>query len=101
MQLFTPPNHIGFEASKLFGANGKIIDGSVAYIQPNGGGPIEQHTHTHNHLFAVLEGEAKILLGKEIVIIKKGESFLVKGTIEHSVWNNSNGQTVMIGISVE
>ena len=29
-ELFTPPNHVGFEACKLFGENGKIIDGSVA-----------------------------------------------------------------------
>ena len=99
-ELFTPPNHIGFEACKLFGENGKIIDGSVAYIHPNGGGPTEQHTHEHNHLFSVLEGEAKILLGEQTVVVKAGESFLVDGAIPHSVWNNCDAQTVMIGISV-
>ena len=101
MQFMTPPNHIGFKAAKLFGENGKIIDGAVAYIEPAGGGPLEQHTHPHNHLFAVLEGEAKILLGEETVIVKQGESFLVEGTIPHSVWNNCETQTVMLGISVE
>ena len=101
MQFMTPPNHIGFKASKLFGENGKIIDGAIAYLEPNGGGPLEMHTHSHNHLFAVLEGEAKIILGEKTVIVKQGESFLVEGKIPHSVWNNCDSQTVMLGISVE
>ena len=101
MKLFTPPNHIGFEASKLFGENGNIIDGSIAYIQPEGGGPMQLHTHPHNHLFSVIEGEAKILLGEDTVILKKGESFLVDGNIPHSVWNNCQSQTVMLGISLK
>ena len=100
-ELFTPPNHVGFEACTLFGENNKIIDGSVVYIKPNGGGPTKPHTHEHNHLFAVLEGEAKILIGEQTIIIKAGESFLVDGTKPHSVWNNCDCQTVMIGISVE
>ncbi len=100
MKMFALPNHIGFEALKLFGKNGNIIDGSLAYIQPGGGGPIELHTHAHDHLFAVIEGEAKILLDKEVIVIKKGESFLVDGRIPHSVWNNFENQTVMIGINL-
>ncbi len=101
MQLITPPNHIGFKASKLFGESGKIIDGAIAYIEPNGGGPVEKHTHSHNHLFSVIEGEAKILIGEQTVILTKGESFLVDGSIPHSVWNKCDTQTIMIGISVK
>ena len=98
--FFTPPNHTGFKAKKLFESCGTIADGSIAYISLNGGGPAEQHTHAHNHLFIVTQGEAKILLGDEIVIVKQNESFLVDGTIPHSVWNNADGETVMIGITV-
>ncbi len=76
------------------------MDGSIAYISLNGGGPVEQHTHKHNHLFIVVQGEAKILLDKDTVIVKKNESFLVKGEIPHSVWNNTDTETVMIGITV-
>lgn len=101
MKMFTPPNHVGFQAAKLFGENGEIIDGSLAYIEAGGGGPIELHTHSHDHLFAVIEGEAKIILDRESVVIKKGESFLVDGSIPHSVWNNCPSQTVMIGINVK
>lgn len=98
--FIAPPNHFNFKAKKLFGKCGQIIDGSIAYISLNGGGPTEKHTHEHNHLFIVTEGEAKILLGEETVIIKKNESYLVEGKIPHSVWNNTDTETVMIGITV-
>lgn len=96
-----PPNHTNFAAKKLFGSMGEIIDGSIAYIDLQGGGPTEKHTHEHNHLFIVTRGEAKVLLDNEDVIIKKDEAFLVNGKTPHSVWNNINGETVMIGISVK
>lgn len=99
--FMTPPNHVNFKAKKLFGECGKIKDGAIAYVLPQGGGPVEKHCHSHNHLFIVTKGEAKVLLGDVEVIIKENESFLVKGTIPHSVWNNSDSETVMIGITVE
>lgn len=38
MQDFmTPPKHINFRAKKLFGEMGRIIDGSIAYIDLFGG----------------------------------------------------------------
>ena len=99
--FITPPNHMNFKAKKLFGEMGSIIDGSIAYIDLNGGGPIEQHTHEHNHLFIVTKGEAKIKLADNEVIVKKVEAFLVEGKIPHSVWNNISDETIMIGISVK
>lgn len=100
-ELITPPHHENFVAKALFESVGEIIDGSIAYIDLNGGGPTEKHTHEHNHLFIVTQGEAKILLGDEEVIVKKDESFLVNGKIPHSVWNNFNGETVMVGLNVK
>lgn len=70
-EFVTPPNHKKFVAKNLFESVGEIIDGSIAYIDLNGGGPKEKHTHEHNHLFIVTQGEAKILLGDEKVIVKK------------------------------
>lgn len=99
--FMTPPAHVNFEAKKLFGAMGEIVDGAIAYMTLNGGGPTEKHTHPHNHLFIVVKGEAKVELGDDIVIIHENESFLVKGEIPHSVWNNQDGETIMIGISVK
>jgi len=99
--FITPPNHVRFLAKKLFGNIGEIIDGSIAYLEKQGGGPLENHTHEHNHLFIVTEGEAKIILGEEVIIVKENESYLVDGQIPHSVWNNTENKTVMIGISVK
>lgn len=84
---FTPHDHVNFAARSLFG-DGKISDVSIAFIDENGGGPITNHTHAHNHLFIVTEGEARIDLNGEKIILEKNESFLVKGKIPHSVWNN-------------
>ena len=100
-EFMVPPNHINFKAKKLFGEMGEIIDGAIAYIDLNGGGPTELHTHEHNHLFIVTKGEAKVLLADEEVIIRKDEAFLVEGKIPHSVWNNQEGETAMIGISIK
>ena len=55
--FMTPPQHVNFRAKKLFGEMGSIVDGSIAYIDLNGGGPTELHTHEHNHLFIVTEGK--------------------------------------------
>lgn len=100
-EFFTPPNHVGFKAKKLFCFDNKGIDGSVAYIDKNGGGPTEKHIHEHNHLFIVTQGRAKVLLDDKVVVINKDESFLVDGKIPHSVWNDYDGKTVMIGITIK
>ncbi|MDR0609402.1 MAG: cupin domain-containing protein [Planctomycetaceae bacterium] len=97
----TPPNHVNFLAKKLFANMGEIIDGSIAYLDRNGGGPSELHTHEHNHLFIVVKGEAKILLGNENIIVRENESYLVKGSVPHSVWNNISETTVMAGLSTK
>lgn len=99
--FITPPEHIFFLAKKLFADCGEIIDGSIAYIEPGGGGPVQQHTHSHNHLFIVISGEVRIALGEEEKIIHANESFLVKGEIPHAVWNNTDETTIMIGISTK
>lgn len=99
--FITPPNHVNFLAKRLFGESGEIQDGAIAYLEPGGGGPIVPHTHLHNHLFVVVSGEAKIILGNREVIVRENESFLVKGEISHSVWNHADKTTIMLGITVK
>lgn len=99
--FMTPPKHDNFEAKKLFGSVGEIIDGAIAYMHLNGGGPVEPHTHEHNHLFIVVKGEARIKICDREVIVKENESYLVEGKLPHSVWNNTSDDTIMVGISVK
>ncbi len=73
MEFFTPPQHIGFKATKLYEQSGNIKDISLAYVDKDGGGPVRAHTHAHDHLFTVIEGEAKIVLKDESVIVKKAK----------------------------
>lgn len=99
--FITPPHHINFSAKKLFKNCGEIINGSIAYLQPNGGGPVELHTHPDDHLFIVVKGEAKVVFEDKTHIIFENESFIVKGHLPHSVWNNTSETTVMIGITIK
>ena len=96
----TPPDHIHFLAKRLFGEQGEIIDGAIAYISPGGGGPHTPHTHLHSHLFIVVDGTATILLdGKETIAVQNS-SFTVPGHIPHSIWNRTDRPLSMIGISI-
>ncbi len=97
----TPPEHVKFLAKKLFGECGRILDGAIAYIEPSGGGPIEQHTHEKNHLFIVIKGEVKVLYGDKVKCYRANESFLVQGEIPHSIWNETEETVIMLGISLK
>ena len=98
--FMTPPDHVGFLAKKLFGNSELTLkDGSVAYLAPGGGGPQTPHTHEHDHLFIVIKGEAKLLLGDKTVFLHENEAYLVDGRIAHAVFNNAEGETVMIGLT--
>mgnify|MGYP001540146055 FL=1 len=97
--FITPSEH--FLAINLFGACGQIVNGAIAYLAPDGGGPVTPHTHATDHLFIVTQGEAKVLLDGQERIIRENEAFVVKGGIPHSVWNNAQAETVMIGITLK
>lgn len=98
-EFITPPNHVNFLAKKLYG-EGHITDVSLAYLEKDGGGPLEKHTHKHDHFFIVTEGEAKMILADKTVILKKDQSLLVKGEIPHCIWNNTDTRTTMLGINI-
>ncbi len=94
-------DHVGFEAKKLFGLCGEIVDGSIAYILPSGGGPVEAHTHKHSHLFIVTRGCVKIVFDTGERVLEENESFLVEGDVPHSMWNVGDEEACVIGISLK
>jgi len=99
--FMTPPGHKGFHAKKLFQEQGKIQWGAVAYIEPGGGGPEGNHTHSDNHLFIVAEGQVEIVMGESVRTLKKDESCLVDGMTPHSIWNRGTETAKVIKISVQ
>ena len=38
--FITPSEHVNFLAKNLFGACGQIVNGAIAYLAPDGGGPV-------------------------------------------------------------
>ncbi|MDR2690783.1 MAG: cupin domain-containing protein [Dysgonamonadaceae bacterium] len=102
MKGFVPaPGHMNFFTKKLFAHAGEIIDGSIVYVEKDGGGPSEFHTHEHNHLFIVVKGEVKICLNNEKVIVHENESYPVKGSVPHSLWNNRSETAIVVALSVK
>ncbi|GBC61894.1 cupin domain-containing protein [Desulfonema ishimotonii] len=99
--LIVPPDHVGFKARKLFDAiEGRIIDSTIAYIRPGGGGPEPAHTHPHDHIFIVMDGCAEIRVGDKRITVEKDDFLRVPGQVTHSVRNSSEAHLRMLGISV-
>lgn len=97
--FMTPEGHRGFSAKKLFGEMGKIQWGAIAYLEKGGGGPENNHTHSDNHIFIVVDGEVKIISGDREIIAGKNESVFVDGMTPHAIWNNGDKTAVVIKIS--
>lgn len=99
--MITPKNHINFKALKLSSEiDDEIMDCAIAFIEPNGGGPLPDHTHSHDHLFTVISGEIEIRLESEKIILNEGMSLRVSGNKRHSVWNVSKKIAKVSGISL-
>jgi mannose-6-phosphate isomerase-like protein (cupin superfamily) len=101
MQFITPPDHINLRAKRLCENIGEIMDVSLAYVGPEGGGPLQPHTHDYDHLFIVVEGQAKAVFEDGEAIIDREEALLVEGSRPHAVWNNGASVAVMINITVK
>ena len=43
--FITPSEHVNFLAKNLFGACGQIVNGAIAYLAPDGGGPVTPEDH--------------------------------------------------------
>ena len=57
MAGFQPvPGHVGFLAKGVFGQADRVLDVSIARLEPGGGGPEPPHRHPErDHLFIVTE----------------------------------------------
>lgn len=100
-EFIVPLNHFGFKAKKIAEEiKGNISDCSIAYIEPEGGGPEPSHTHPHDHFFIVVEGTATIRIGDQKVNVGMDESILVPGSKVHSIWNETKKPLKMIGMTI-
>ena len=61
--------------------------------------PGNNHTHSDNHIFIVVDGEVRIVTGDREIIAGKDQSVFVDGMTPHSIWNNGAKTAVVIKIS--
>lgn len=94
------PAHINMKAKKLFGEQGAIRDGSIAYLEPGAAGPIPSHMHAHDHLLIVVHGAIRVEQDGNKTIIPANEAYLVKGNVPHTIYNEMDQITTMIAISI-
>ncbi|MDO4270559.1 MAG: cupin domain-containing protein [Eubacteriales bacterium] len=100
-EFITPPDHFGFRAAKLFGAQGELLDGSLAVIEPGGGGPRPAHTHPQrDHLFYVISGEMRIQSGDETTLVRAGEYCRVPGALPHTTDNPGDCAAEVLGLTL-
>ena len=86
-----PPGHTKFQAKMLaVDINALLLDSAVAYIEPGGGGPSPSHVHEKDHLFIVVDGCATIKSGNQSITVHTDETVYIKGSIAHSIWNESD-----------
>lgn len=97
--FMTPEGHQGFLAKKLFDEMGKIRWGAIAYIEKGGGGPANDHTHSDDHLFIIVDGRVRIVSGDREIFAGKDEAVFVEGMVPHSIWNAGEETAVVIKIS--
>ena len=95
-----PPYNLLLLTKDLFGICRERVVCSITFHEATGGGPPNQHTHEHSHVFIIIEGQTKVLMDSAEKIVNPNESILVDGGIPHSVWNNTDSRTVMRGISI-
>ncbi|MCI9038216.1 MAG: cupin domain-containing protein [Oscillospiraceae bacterium] len=102
MAGFQPvPGHVGFLAKGVFGQADRVLDVSIARLEPGGGGPEPPHRHPErDHLFIVTEGTMEARLPEGVRRFGPDEALLVRGAELHEIWNAGSTPAVVVGISL-
>lgn len=102
MDGFTPvPCHTGFLAKRVFAEAGRVLDVSIARLEPRGGGPVPAHSHPgRDHLFIVTQGALEVRTPEGIRRFGPDEALLVSGGQVHEAWNAGDSPAVVAGITL-
>ncbi len=73
---------------------GRLLEMESTY-EANSVEPAEHYHPYQEEDFTVLKGELTIKLRGEISVLKAGDSIHIARGVKHSMWNASNGQTVV------
>ncbi len=75
----------------------EVLDARIVKISP--GKCNERHTHAHESIFYILEGSAKVTIGKDEISVSKGESVFVPRWCVHQSKNIGDNELVILAIT--
>ena len=75
-------NHNVFPGVDIFTVAGDDIMLSLVEFEP--GAVVELHSHPHEQMGLLLEGELEFIIGNERKVLKPGEMWRIPGGVEHS-----------------
>ena len=75
----------------------EVLDARIVKIAPEKTN--ERHTHAHESIFYVLEGEGKVLVDKTEIEVKKGDSVFVPRWCVHQTKNLGSSEMVILAIT--
>ena len=75
----------------------EVLDARIVKIAPHKTN--ERHTHAHETIFYILEGEGKVIVDKMVVDVKKGESVFVPRWSVHQTQNTSDFEMIVLAIT--
>ena len=75
-------NHNVFPGVDIFTVAGDDIMLSLVEFEP--GAVVELHSHPHEQMGLLLEGELEFIIGDERKVLKPGEMWRIPGGVEHS-----------------
>ena len=93
--------HTGFAARALLcKEEGSPADCSLAVIEPGGGGATPSHTHPHDHIFFIVEGNARIQIGEKFYSLAENQALHVPGSSLHSIWNSGEEELRILSMNI-
>lgn len=76
-------HHRIFPGVDIYTTYGENVMLSLVEFEPHA--VVEEHSHPHEQLGLMLEGEAEFIVGGESRIVRKGEMWRIPGGVKHKV----------------
>lgn len=72
----------------------------LAYIEPGGGGPENDHAHDFGHFITVFRGTLLVKQGQRQQLLHGPEAIAIPGGLGHSIWNAGQGDLELLVVDI-
>lgn len=83
--------HIGTGITIRVVSGEKIM---FSFLQFDAGGVIESHSHPHEQMGLVLEGEFELTIGDETKVVRAGDVYVIHGNVPHRGASKAGARTL-------